>query len=219
MAGSVVVEGQAARESVGGASLPITLRPMREGDIPAVMAIERRSFPSPWPESAYRYELVYGLDSSFFVLQIAKEESPAATWRDRLRGVLERQGEPPLLGYVGLRFRGNGAHIITIAVHPEWRRMGLGEFLLLAALEEAARRSVQRITLEVRPSNQVAQRLYEKAGFSRKEVRRAYYRDGENAWVMVLHPLDDANVARLRDLRRALETRLMTERLVATGRE
>ena len=123
MAGSVVVEGQAARESVGGASLPITLRPMREGDIPAVMAIERRSFPSPWPESAYRYELVYGLDSSFFVLQIAKEESPAATWRDRLRGVLERQGEPPLLGYVGLRFRGNGAHRIGC---PLGRRHGDG---------------------------------------------------------------------------------------------
>lgn len=184
---------------------------MREADIPDVMAIERRSFPSPWPESAYRYELRYRKDSLFYVLQLGEEMPPAAGWRDRLRGVLHREPSPPILGYVGLRLRGDDAHISTIAVHPEWRGLGLGEFLLLEALERAFRLGMQRVTLEVRPSNRVAQRLYAKVGFVRTGVRPGYYRDGEDAWLMALAPLDEACAVRLRALRRRLETRLRKE--------
>jgi ribosomal-protein-alanine N-acetyltransferase len=182
---------------------------MRVGDIPAVMEIERRSFPSPWPESAYRYELRYGATSQFYVLQ-PRESSPS-TWRDRLRDALHRQGPPPVLGYVGLRLHGGDAHISTIAVHPDWRGLGLGLLLLLTALEKALLCGALRMTLEVRPSNRVARRLYAKVGFVQTGCRRAYYRDGEDAWIMTLGPLKAADIDRLQDLKRAVEARLAKE--------
>jgi len=194
-------------------SLPVIVRPMRMSDIPAVMTIERCSFPSPWPESAYRHELRYGANSRFYVLQ-PRWEMSTATWRDRLRGVLQRQEEPPVLGYLGLRFRGDDAHISTIAIHPDWRRKGLGEYLLLVALGKVLHHGVQRVTLEVRPSNQAARQLYAKVGFVQTGMRRAYYRDGEDARVMMLGPLDGAVLARLRGLRQAVEARLRREEVL-----
>lgn len=190
-------------------SLPFVLRPMREGDIRAVMEIERRSFPSPWPESAYRYELRHGSDSLFYVLELGPGGLSASPWRGWLRDVLQRREEPSLLGYVGLRFRDDDAHISTIAIHPDWRGRGLGEFLLLLALEKAIQRGARRATLEVRPSNLVARRLYTKVGFVQTGLRRAYYQDGEDACLMALQPLDDARVAHLQDLKGAIEARLM----------
>jgi len=186
----------------GAAALPFVIRPMQVRDIPAVMAIERRSFPSPWPESAYRYELRYGRNSCFYVLQ-----PRVGARRDGLSG----GPLPAVLGYVGLRLRGREAHIITIAIHPDWRGRGLGEFLLLQALEEALRRGARKVTLEVRPSNRVARRLYAKVGFTLVGIRRAYYRDGEDGWLMALGPLDRACLARLRGLERAVEDRLVRD--------
>ena len=172
---------------MGERGLPFIVRPMEERDIPAVMAIERVSFPAPWPESAYHYELRHGRGSRFYVLQAA--------------GLALAHGSegavPPVLGYAGLRFRGNEAHLSTLAIHPEWRGLGLGKFLLLTVLRDALRRGVRRITLEVRPSNRVAQHLYRALGFIFTGVRPAYYRDGEDAWLMALGPLGRADVARL----------------------
>jgi len=190
-------------------SPPFVIRPMQEQDIPAVMVIERRSFPSPWPESAYRYELRSRADSRFYVLQRRREPPPTA-WHGRLRNSSWEE-EPPLLGYMGLRFRGKTAHICTIAVHPRWRRRGTGRFLLLEALAEALRCGARRVTLEVRPSNLAALKLYTGVGFVQVGLRRAYYRDGEDGSVMALEPLDETFAARLRELRREAEARLAHE--------
>ncbi|MGD1996041.1 MAG: ribosomal protein S18-alanine N-acetyltransferase [Anaerolineae bacterium] len=190
---------EATEEAVFPPVLPVLVRPMEVVDIQAVMDIERSSFPSPWPESAYHYELRYRSDSLFYVLQ-------------------DRGGGSPILGYFGLRIGGYRAHVRTIAIHPDWRGQGLGKFLLLVALEKAIRRGVRRVTLEVRPSNSVAQRLYADLGFVRETIRPAYYRDEEDAWVMSLGPLDGADMARLRGLRRAAEARLVKGLSVCTGR-
>ncbi len=199
-------------------TLPFIVRRMQEQDIPDVMEIERRSFPSPWPESAYRYELLYRSDSRFYVLRPAGEPPPATGWRDRLWSALRRGEGPPLLGYIGLRLYRDTAHISTFAIHPDWRGRGLGEFLLLAALEKALDNGVRRVTLEVRASNRVAQQLYIKVGFVRTGIRPAYYRDGEDAWLMMLGPLDEARVARLRELRQEVEGRL-AKAAAGNGRE
>lgn len=200
-------------------SFPFVVRPMQETDIPAVMAIERRSFPSPWPESAYRYELRYRVNSRFYVLEPSGGEEPQPVgFGERLQWALQHQEAPPILGYLGLRLRAAEVHICTIAVHPDWRGQGLGDLLLLLALETALRHGARRVTLEVRPSNRVAQRLYAKVGFVRVEVRRSYYRDGEDAWVMALELLDEACAACLQDLREAVEARLVAESSVHTGR-
>ncbi|HHS97335.1 MAG TPA: ribosomal-protein-alanine N-acetyltransferase [Chloroflexi bacterium] len=181
-------------------SLPFVVRPMEEGDIPEVMEIERVSFPAPWPESAYRYELRYGSDSRFFVLQPVAEEGRSR----RLWSMVRRRSNAPVLGYAGLRFRQGKAHLSTIAVHPAWRGKGLGAFLLLTVLEEAIREGVEQVTLEVRPSNRVAQRLYIRVGFVYTGLCPGYYRDGEDAWLMAL-TLNGEAVARLRALRQAAE--------------
>lgn len=191
--------------------LPFVVRRMHESDIPAVMAIEHRSFPSPWPESAYRYELRFGVDSFFYVLQHRDQEQPVPlTWRERLKGALHRPAQP-LLGYTGLRFRSGDAHVSTIAVHPDWRGRGLGELLLLTAIDQAVKRGAQYVTLEVRSSNLVAQYLYTKVGFVRTGLRRAYYRDGEDAWLMTLGPLERMYRERLSGMAHVLEERLQKE--------
>ena len=197
--------------------LSFVVRRMQIRDIPVVMSIERCSFPSPWPESAYHYELNYRRDSRFYVLQPHQIENEAySSWKERLLG---RTGEQPsILGYYGVRFPSRRAHLCTLATHPNWRGRGLGQFSLLCALDEALQLGVDAVTLEVRTSNTIAQQIYAKAGFVRKGTRQAYYRDGEDAWVMVLEPIDQRVITYLNELRRTVENRLLDKALVNTGR-
>jgi ribosomal-protein-alanine N-acetyltransferase len=77
------------------------------------------------------------------------------------------------------------AHVTTIGVHPDERGNGLGELLLLQLFVEAAARGAEMLTLEVRVSNEAAQALYCKYGFTRQGIRRRYYSDnGEDAYIM-----------------------------------
>jgi len=77
------------------------------------------------------------------------------------------------------------AHISTIASHPDWRRNGVGELLLVAMIESAAEMGAGVVTLEVRASNQGAQSLYRKYGFEQVGLRKRYYSDNnEDALIM-----------------------------------
>ena len=197
--------------------LPFVVRRMQKGDIPDVMSIEKCSFPSPWPESAYHYELSFRRDSRFYVLQLYQADDwSRSSWKERSLG---RSGEnSSILGYYGVRFPSRRAHLCTLAIHPNWRGRGLGQFALLCALDEALQRGVDAVTLEVRTSNTIAQQIYEKAGFVRNSIRQSYYRDGEDAWVMILKPIDHRAITHVDELRRKVEKRLLKEALVNTGR-
>jgi len=117
--------------------------------------------------------------------------------------------ESRVIGYVGSRLLGaEEAHISTIAVHPDWRGKGLGELLLLTAMEKALELGCGVVTLEMRSSNQVAHHLYRKYGFRFEGVHRGYYRDGEDAWLMKVEMNQDTRRARLADLRQTLEAHL-----------
>ena len=192
-------------------SLPYTIRSMAAADVPTVVAIERISFPTPWRPSSFLYELNHNPRSFYYVL-LKPETPPPATprrgWRRWLRGATGFQNESRVIGYMGFRLRPTEAHISTIAVHPEWRGRGLGELLLLTAMEQGLELGVDTVTLEVRPSNQVAQRLYRKYGFRFTDIRRGYYRDGEDAWLMKVEVNRDIYQRRLTGLRQALEIRL-----------
>ncbi len=183
------------------------VRPMREDDLPEVIEIERRSFRSPWPESAYRHELRYGVDSQFYVLQTQPVEEPT-TWWEQMRKRWRSAARGTILGYIGMRFHPGVAHIATFAIHPDWRGRGLGKYLLLVALEKAIAAGARTVTLEVRVSNRVAQKLYADVGFQRIGRYPGYYRDGEDAWAMALGPLLEENIARLREMRKTVEARL-----------
>jgi [ribosomal protein S18]-alanine N-acetyltransferase len=113
-----------------------------------------------------------------------------------------------VIGYVGFRLQNSGAHVSTLAVHPDWRGKGLGELLLLTAMERALELEVGMVTLEVRASNRLAHQLYRKYGFRFKGTHRGYYRDGEDAWQMEYEMNRDTCQARLAGLRQVLEARL-----------
>jgi ribosomal-protein-alanine N-acetyltransferase len=98
---------------------------------------------------------------------------------------------------------------MTLAVHPGFRRRGIAELLLLDLFDQARHRGARRLTLEVRPSNTAAQRLYRKYGFSVEGRRPRYYSDGEEALIMWTDWLDaEESQAVLEKLRGRLLDRL-----------
>jgi ribosomal-protein-alanine N-acetyltransferase len=177
-------------------NLPYRIDDMQLDDIDEVMAIEQRSFSSPWSARAYRYELTSNSFSQFIVVR--EQSIPKTHAVDQERGgpirrwlgVSRQPVKSPVLGYAGLWLLADEAHISTIAVIPEWRGQGLGEFLLVALLERSAVIQAEVVTLEVRASNLVAQNLYRKYQFQTVGLRRAYYQDNlEDALVMTTPPL------------------------------
>lgn len=203
-------------------NLPYEVAPMRVSDVDAVMTIERRAFPTPWTPDAYRYELRHNANAQYYVVRPRGKSrivlsSGDGTWRSRLRRLLGLQTpkQSSVLGYVGFWLVAGEAHISTIAVAPELRQRGLGELLLLHAIEQVVAEDADFITLEVRVTNHAAQHLYEKYGFERTGRRKAYYSDNrEDAWIMTVDELDSSSFRRLlRNNERALR-----ERLVVLGR-
>ncbi|MBU0704453.1 MAG: ribosomal protein S18-alanine N-acetyltransferase [Chloroflexi bacterium] len=195
--------------------LPYTIRPMEPGDIPTVTAIEKLSYPTPWSASSYLYELSHNTRSSYYVLlkpQTGESAPSERGWRRWLRSVLGLPNKSRVIGYVGFRLQPAEMHISTIAVHPDWRRKGLGELLLLTAMEQALELEARIISLEARASNQVAQNMYHKYGFRFKCVHPGYYRDGEDAWLMETEVSGDAYRTQLAGLCQALEARLLRQR-------
>jgi ribosomal-protein-alanine N-acetyltransferase len=194
---------------------------MEANDVPTVVAIDRLSFPTPWLASSYLFELNHNHKSCYYVLlKPAGDESRDVEqgWLRRLRGMLTPAAESPVIGYVGFRFQAQEAHISTIAVHPAWRGRGLGELLLLTAVEKVIEMKLSKLSLEVRPSNHMAQHLYHKYGFRFTGVRRGYYRDGEDAWLMDVWTAPPAYQARVAELGRLLGERIYFQR-VGIGQE
>jgi ribosomal-protein-alanine N-acetyltransferase len=90
-----------------------------------------------------------------------------------------------IIGFSGLWLMMDEAHITTIAVHPHFRRLGLGEFLLVNLIDIAYSIHAKWVTLEVRVSNHNAQNLYRKYGFREAGLRHRYYSDNqEDALIM-----------------------------------
>lgn len=160
---------------------------MTLADLDAVHAIERSSFSVPWPDDAYRNELLTNRLASY---------------------VVARAGDA-IVGFGGLWVMVDEAHITTFAVDPRWRRRGVGEWMLLGLLDRAAERHAREATLEVRLSNMPARRLYEKYGFRPVGIRPRYYSDnGEDALIMTTDALASGGMReRLARLRDALEAR------------
>jgi ribosomal-protein-alanine N-acetyltransferase len=142
-------------------SAPITLRPLGYADLPQVIAIERRAFPTPW-------------SLAMFVLELSK---PSGICLAATRG--ER-----IVGYTICSRYDTVWHVMNIAVDPDERRQGIAS-ALLAELYARVADPTARFTLEVRRSNQVAIELYERDGFRVSGMRRRYYQDnGEDALIM-----------------------------------
>jgi ribosomal-protein-alanine N-acetyltransferase len=191
------------------------VRAMTEADIDQVAEIERESFPTTWPRTAYRRELSNTLARYLVLVDLEHEPQPPRTKsRSGLMRILRRPEEAPqttdfIVGYIGVWLLVDEAHVVAIAVREAYRRRGLGESLLVGAIEVALENRQESVTLEVRRSNVGAQALYEKYRFLKVGVRRRYYSDNhEDAIIMSTPPIQDQAYREYLDyLREALERR------------
>src|SRR5690606_17454023 len=122
----------------------IIIEPMKMSDLKQVLAIENLSFPAPWSRQSFISDLSYNRAAIYLVA---------------------RQDDQ-IIGYAGMWVVVDEAHITNIAVHPAWRRLGVGRRLMDRLVEIAQANRCRAITLEVRKSNLAAQNLYTQYGFT-----------------------------------------------------
>jgi len=162
----------AARDRVDRAP-SVDIRRLVYPDLPQVMAIERRVFPTPWSLAMFVLEL--SKQSGICLAATELAGAPAAGGAD---------DDQRLLGYLICSRYDTVWHVMNVAVDAEHQRTGIAS-ALLAELYAQVGDDEARFTLEVRRSNDVAIRLYEREGFRAAGMRRRYYQDnGEDALVM-----------------------------------
>ena len=190
--------------------MDIALRRMRSEDISQVVDIEREAFAplslgTPFRRDLnnryVRYLVAHWPDTSpqpTDEQREPQESSPQPSlWGKVIKsvqGVVKRDASSAptedIAGYVGMWFQGNEAHITEIAVRHDLRGNGLGELLLIGSIRAAVEHGSSVVTLEVRVSNFIAQRLYEKYGFKTAGLRKGYYTNNrEDALIMTTSPL------------------------------
>ena len=145
----------------------MTLKLLQPEDLPAVAALEKQCFHTPWSAAALAY--LTGGDA-FGV--VCFDESGAA------------------LAYAGITVSLDDGALTNVATAPAARQQGLGEQVLRALMEEARRRGVTHFSLEVRESNFPAIRLYEKLGFRAVGKRPRFYTDPAEAALVMTYNTD-----------------------------
>jgi [ribosomal protein S18]-alanine N-acetyltransferase len=145
------------------------IRRMTVEDVPAVAQLDHLSFSLPWTERSFHFEVT---------------SNPASRcW------VAEHAGL--IVGVVVAWLLVDEVHIATIATHPDYRRQGIAQALLVHVLKSGAAEGALSSFLEVRASNFVAQAMYRKFGYEETGRRPRYYKDnGEDAILMTLEPLN-----------------------------
>ncbi|SUZ91404.1 uncharacterized protein METZ01_LOCUS44258 [marine metagenome] len=196
--------------------MTFSLRTIIDQDIPFVEGIEKEAFPTLWPRTPIKrdmhnkriaYLVVTDLDQNAMVNHSPNPmdypttppgESPNLYKRlsKTIQSKLFHQAPPrqiPFeqpLGFVSIWFLSDDAHITAIAVSNSWRGHGLGELLMIGGIESAISRNSRVVTLEVRVSNSIAISLYQKYGFKKIGIRKAYYNDNrEDAVIMTTEPI------------------------------
>ncbi len=160
----------------------VQFRPMTLADIPEVLRLERDTYPQPWSEGIFRDELSHS---------------------DRVYVVAESGGE--MVGFAGLMLIEDDAHVTTLTVRIGARKSGLGTRLMLELIAAGLSRGARNLTLEVRATNEGAQRLYQRFGLAAVGVRKHYYRD-DDAVIMWATDIDQPEyAARLDEIRSGLE--------------
>ncbi len=140
----------------------LVIRHLSEKDIEGIVEVEEICFPTPWSKNAFQKEL-----------------------ENKLARYMIVEMENKIVAYGGIWFIVDEGHITNIAVHPEYRGLGLGNEIVEALVKECKKNNIISMTLEVRASNHVAQNLYKKYGFKLAGIRPEYYTDNrEDALIM-----------------------------------
>ncbi|MFO7152290.1 MAG: ribosomal protein S18-alanine N-acetyltransferase [Bacillota bacterium] len=141
----------------------VTIELMKVEDLDQVMEIERLSFTNPWSKNSFFLELTTNDLATYLVAKV----------------------DGRVVGYAGMWLVVGEAHVTNVAVHPEFRKKGIGELLMRSLITIAKESRAKMMTLEVRKSNDVARNLYAKLGFEPVGIRRGYYTDNrEDAVIM-----------------------------------
>ena len=203
-----------------GKDMPFAIRPLEEKDVAQSAEIERDAFPTLFPPTSFRRELnnrmanylvawrrgnVDGPDAN-----APPSEQPSASEGQNSRPLVSRlinnarsllpkrhsawePGDQFLAGFLGTWYMVDEAHVVSVGVRARYRGSGIGELLLIAAIEHAMKRRAEVVTLEVRVSNHVAKNLYLKYGFEEKGRRNGYYTDNrEDALIMTTEPINES---------------------------
>ncbi len=141
----------------------IELLRMNESHVSQVAQLEKICFVDPWSENSVASEL----------------KNPLSLWLVAMDG-------QQLAGYIGSQSVGEEADMMNVAVHPDFRKNGIGRMLIMQLIETLKTKGIHCLTLEVRASNVPAIDLYEKLDFKRIGCRPNYYR----------HPREDALIMR-----------------------
>lgn len=145
--------------------LEVVIKKLQRQDIDQIMGIESVSFGSHhWSDQSFISEIGNKLGNYFTALE---------------------KDTNKVVGYCGFWLICDEAHITTIAVHPEYRKNRIGEFLLQKMINTGYQKEAKWFTLEARASNIAAQGLYTKYGFKSLGLRKKYYQDNdEDALIM-----------------------------------
>ncbi len=190
--------------------MPFGVRPLGVEDVAQAAEIERDAFPETFPPTSFTREL--GNKVARYLVawrreEVESEEAPNPYVDDEeehdagqggvrrfirnARGLLPwrtsawEPGQQFLAGFLGTWQVIDEAHIVSVGVRSGYRGLGVGELLLISAIEQAMEHKADRLTLEVRVSNHVAQNLYTKYGFTKRGLRKGYYADNrEDALIM-----------------------------------
>lgn len=140
----------------------VQFRPMQKGDVARVAELERLCFRTPWSEASLAGEL-----------------------KNRLASYRVGELEGRVVTYGGMWIFFDEAHITNVAVDPEYRKRGIGHELMREMMRAAVLRGAEKMSLEVRVTNEAAQRLYASIGFVAEGRRKKYYSDtGEDALIL-----------------------------------
>jgi ribosomal-protein-alanine N-acetyltransferase len=141
----------------------VVIELMKMHHLDDVMKIEQESFTTPWSRYTFTCELRDNQFSHYIVAKCGDK----------------------VVGYGGMWIVLNEAHVTNVAVLPEYRGEGIGELIMRTLMAIAKKYGAEKMTLEVRKSNYVAQNLYSKLGFEPRGIRRGYYADNkEDAVIM-----------------------------------
>lgn len=141
----------------------VDFHPLKAEYLDQILEIEQMSFPTPWSKQAFLSELQQN-SLAYYCVCVLNEK---------------------IIGYGGMWIVIDEAHITNVAVHPDYRGKKVGEAMMLHLIGQALIKGAYRMTLEVRPSNFSAQKLYHRMGFEAVGRRRGYYTDTkEDAIIM-----------------------------------
>ena len=149
--------------------------PMHETHVSAIAALEAATFSAPWDEASVRAELENPLALWLVAEDAGGSDAAGEAGNPGADEAGTGAGEMAVLGYVGSQSCFEDADILNVCVAPAARRRGVAEALMRELEARLAPNGVEKITLEVRASNEPAIRLYEKLGYTQVGVRKGYY--------------------------------------------